>query len=162
MTIQELGSIGELVGGLAVLLSLVYLALQINQNTRSVRSATSASISESLSRVTEMISSQPEVARTWYQGRVQYDSLNDEERYRAIMFANTYLRRLENAFYQRERGFVDPDHWQTTERSMVAFMSHPAAQQCWSERKSLFSDRFVEFVDRRIADVAKRVPTEAS
>ncbi len=151
MTIQDLGSIGELVGGLAVLLSLVYLALQINQNTRSVRSAMSASVSESLSRVTEMLSSQPELARAWYQGRVQYDSLNDEERYRMKMFANTYLRRLENAFYQQERGFVDPDHWQTTERHMVTFMSHPAAQQCWSERKSLFSDRFVEFVERRIS-----------
>ena len=128
MTIQELGSIGELVGGLAVLLSLVYLALQIKQNTTSVRSATSAAVSESLSRVTEMVSSQPELARAWYQGRVQYDSLTDEERYRVTMFANTYLRRLESAFYQQERGLVDADQWQTTERHMVSFMSHPGAQ----------------------------------
>ena len=37
MDIMELGAIGELVGGLAVLVTLVYLALQVRQNTRSVR-----------------------------------------------------------------------------------------------------------------------------
>jgi hypothetical protein len=152
VSLQELGSIGEFVGGLAVLVSLVYLALQIRHNTASVRAATSASICESLSRFTELLSSQPELARVWYQGRVQYDSLNEEERHRLRMAVNTYLRRLENAFYQQTRGFVDPDHWQTTERQLVSFMSHPGALRCWSERKSLFSDRFVEFVERHISD----------
>ncbi len=34
MTIQDLGAIGDLVGGVAVLVTLVYLAMQIKQNTR--------------------------------------------------------------------------------------------------------------------------------
>jgi hypothetical protein len=34
MTIQELGSLGELVGGFAVIVSLIYLAVQIRQNNR--------------------------------------------------------------------------------------------------------------------------------
>jgi len=34
MTIQDLGAIGDLVGGVAVLATLVYLAMQIKQNTK--------------------------------------------------------------------------------------------------------------------------------
>ncbi len=34
MTIQDLGAIGDLVGGVAVLVTLVYLAIQIKQNTK--------------------------------------------------------------------------------------------------------------------------------
>lgn len=34
MTIQDLGAIGELVGGVAVLVTLAYLAVQIKQNTK--------------------------------------------------------------------------------------------------------------------------------
>ena len=37
MTIAELGSIGEFVGSIAVLVTLIYLATQIRQNTQSVR-----------------------------------------------------------------------------------------------------------------------------
>ncbi len=37
MTLQDLGNIGEFVGALGVVASLIYLALQIRQNTRQLR-----------------------------------------------------------------------------------------------------------------------------
>ena len=37
MTIQELGSLGELVAAIATLATLIYLALQIGANTTAVR-----------------------------------------------------------------------------------------------------------------------------
>ena len=33
MTIQDLGAVGEFIGGVAVLVTLIYLAVQIKQNT---------------------------------------------------------------------------------------------------------------------------------
>ncbi len=36
MDIMELGAIGELVGGVAVIASLMYLGVQVRQNTRSI------------------------------------------------------------------------------------------------------------------------------
>ena len=39
MTLLQLSQIGEFLGGLSVLLTLVYLAVQIRGNTRAVRSA---------------------------------------------------------------------------------------------------------------------------
>ena len=152
MSLQDLGSIGEFFGGLAVLVSLVYLALQIRQNTTSVRAATSASVSESLSSFSETIISHPELARLWFQGIGEYDSLEDQARHQFGLALLTYMRRVENAFYQHARGFVDPDHWQTTERLLTRMMSNPGVLRWWSESKSRFSDRFVEFVERHISD----------
>ena len=37
MTIQDLGAIGDLIGGIAVVASFIYLAVQIRQNTQHVR-----------------------------------------------------------------------------------------------------------------------------
>jgi len=34
MTIHDLGAIGDLIGGIAVIVTLVYLAVQIKQNTK--------------------------------------------------------------------------------------------------------------------------------
>ena len=152
MTLQDLGSIGEFIAAIATLITLIYLAAQIRQNTRSVRSATSASISDSLSRVTETLSSQPELARIWFQGGEQYESLSEDERRRFHLALLTYMRRLENAFYQQERGFVDPDHWQTTERSLASALGRPGAMYWWTRSKHLYSDRFVEFVERHISE----------
>ena len=40
MTIQDLGSIGELIAAIATVATLVYLAVQLKQNTRALRSQT--------------------------------------------------------------------------------------------------------------------------
>ena len=151
MSVSELGSIGEFLGGLAVLVSLVYVALQIRQNTSSVRAAASASVAESLSRVTEILSVEPELGRIWNQGFDDYDSLDSDARSRFNTILLTYMRRLENAFYQQSRGFLDPDHWQTTERMFARAMSSPGAARWWSGFKSGFSDRFVDFVESHIS-----------
>jgi hypothetical protein len=36
MTIMELGALGEILGAIAVIVTLIYLAVQIKQNTRSM------------------------------------------------------------------------------------------------------------------------------
>ena len=47
MNWEALGAIGEIVGAVAVVLTLGYLALQIRQNTPSVRASTVQAISDS-------------------------------------------------------------------------------------------------------------------
>ena len=39
MTIQELGALGELIGGAAVIATLIYLAVQVRQSTQSIENA---------------------------------------------------------------------------------------------------------------------------
>ena len=48
MNWEALGAIGEIVGALAVVLTLGYVAVQIRQYTRSVKSATALSLTPSL------------------------------------------------------------------------------------------------------------------
>ena len=47
MTIQDLGSIGELVAAIATIATLAYLAIQIRQNTHTVRAAATTAHIES-------------------------------------------------------------------------------------------------------------------
>ena len=48
MTLDDLGNIGEFLGAIAVVASLLYLSMQIRQNTRSVKSATAQSASQTI------------------------------------------------------------------------------------------------------------------
>ena len=44
MTVLEWGAIGELIGGIAIIVSLVYVGYQVRQNTTAVRSATAQAV----------------------------------------------------------------------------------------------------------------------
>ena len=77
MSISELGSLGEFVGSIAVLATLIYLAMQIRQNTRWVK----IQIFESI--ISKLIDwhgrTQDEgLARLYLEGRKGFESLNCE------------------------------------------------------------------------------------
>ena len=68
MTLSDLGNIGEMLGGVAVLVTLVYLALQIRQNTRTMRSAAHHSANQLGVQINLVLGMNPAVARVLMAG----------------------------------------------------------------------------------------------
>jgi hypothetical protein len=46
MSLNDLANLGQVIGAIAVVISLIYVALQIRQNTNAVRSATAQTVHE--------------------------------------------------------------------------------------------------------------------
>jgi hypothetical protein len=152
VTLQDLGNVGEFLGAVAVLGSLIYLALQIRQNTTTVRAGTSAVISESLAHVLEVVGSDPKTARLWIRGFGGDPSLDPEDVLQFGFLFGSYMRRVENAYYQQLRGFVDSQHWQTTERTLSILMGSEGARGWWARSRHIYSDLFAAYVDNCIAE----------
>ncbi len=75
MSIQNLGSIGEFIAALATLATLVYLAVQIRQNTKQVEEGTRAARASAVSSGLQLINSNrlaiysdQDVASIWSRG----------------------------------------------------------------------------------------------
>jgi hypothetical protein len=79
---DAIGAIAELAGAAGVIASLVYLAIQIRQNTRSAREATWQSTLRDLQQFRALIAQDPEVARVYREGLRDLKSLNDDDRWR--------------------------------------------------------------------------------
>jgi len=76
MNMQDLGAIGELLAALATLITLIYLALQIRQNSISLQESTSASMNQGWSSINTRISSDPQFASIFIRGRADLDDLD--------------------------------------------------------------------------------------
>ncbi len=81
MDIMELGAIGELVGGVAVIATLLYLAGQIRQGRLEAKAASLQAMADSFNRVNFEISATPERARISRLGWVDFSSLNEDEQH---------------------------------------------------------------------------------
>ena len=77
---EAIGAIGEVVGGVAVIATLLYLAAQIRQNAQSVRNTASLSVNEGLAEINRRVSNDPEFAELWLRGLKDYRGLTDVER----------------------------------------------------------------------------------
>ena len=63
MTIQDLGSIGEFVGAFAVVLSMLYLAVQIRQNTAELKRSAFRDVHTAYSELRRLTIESPEISR---------------------------------------------------------------------------------------------------
>jgi hypothetical protein len=125
VTIQDLGSIGELVAAIATVATLVYLAIQIRQNTRTVRTSTYQAVLESSNRVNELVLDNPELHRIYRLGRTDPSQLTDEERARFRLLIGQLMNVYETMFLQHERGTLDEDFWRARRRALRYVLSQP-------------------------------------
>ncbi len=147
MTLQDLGSIGEFTAAIATLVTLVYLALQIRQNTRSVRSAALDSISMSISEFMDKVAQDPALTKLWFDGLSGTVELSESDDRRFGLLLISLARRWENAFHQSRAGVLESASWSGMLAGLTFVFSAPGAQAWWKARQGLFSAEFVAFAE---------------
>jgi len=68
MTVQDLGSMGEMVGGLGVVLSLIYVAYQIRQNSRHIEASMYHATNDNFYQWFAQFAQDAEVSSLWLRG----------------------------------------------------------------------------------------------
>ena len=147
MTLQDLGNIGEFVGAIAVVLSLLYLAVQIRQNTRSVRSGNSLSFAQLSHSVSSLLVGDERVARIYRMGLEDSAQLNEDQRvqFDALMIA--FFRNTQSVFHQRRQSLFDDEEWSAFSRNILWTFRQPGVAQWWESRRVMFSDSFRRFLE---------------
>ena len=91
MTIQDLGSLGELMAAIATVATLVYLAIQLKQNTRALRSQTFQQSSMDMSLTANAISSDGELGKIVVKASDSLDDLSPEARIRFLFWIINFI-----------------------------------------------------------------------
>ena len=147
MTIQDIGSIGEMIAAIATIGTLAYLAVQVRQNTRALRSSTFQEISNDMSVSSEAICTHPDLSAVMVKSSESLATLTPEERMRHSFFLLMTFRRLESVFIQRQLGFVGSELTGGFERSVVSVIASGGGAEWWESAKPAFSATFVAYVD---------------
>ena len=160
MTIQDWGAIGELVGGVAVFATLVYLALQIRQNTRAIRLSTSHAVTEEFRGMFALVAEQSELAEIIQKAAHDAASITGADKVRFWSYTSNFTRAIENAYIQSTQDALDPRHWAGMKRMLIDTVHLPGYQEYWPNRKHWYSEDFQHFMDEEIlqSDAKAGVP----
>jgi hypothetical protein len=109
LDITTLAAWGEFIGGIAVVVSLIYLASQIRQNSRIQQSSSTAMIVTNGITTNALLTGDPELSRVYFEGIEDRLSLSEPDRRRfdsmigliIASFANEYFLWLEDAVSPR-------------------------------------------------------------
>ena len=130
--LQDLGNLGELISAIAVVISLVYLAIQIRQNTKTVLTSTRQAIHDASRSDNELILVHPHLERIYRVGRRDPAALTDEERPLFRHLLGVLFLNHEMMFLHHQHGVIDEDLWRRRQRSLRMVVSQPGVRQWWA------------------------------
>jgi hypothetical protein len=157
MTIDEIGSLGELIAAVATVLTLAYLALQIRQSNRSHELAAIARIGESTETWLGQVVQDPELLDVYLRGLSAPDTLNREERARFQLLVLQFLRGTETGWMQAGWGIVDSDYWSGFRETIRLVVGSEAGRRAFESNRAILAKRFAAEID----EIIGAAPAEA-
>jgi hypothetical protein len=147
MTIKN--NLIEAVGSAAVVFSLVFVGLEVNESTRATRSATAAETTATVAEFYTSLGSDEQVGSVMRRYITDPYSLTLEERFQATMHIHALMLILQSSFYLEEEGTLTP---QIRQSMTKAITSAPGIQYYWEQRKPIFvNEKFIAFMEQTLA-----------
>ena len=145
----NLKSVIDAISAVAVILSLVFVGLQINESTRATRSSTAAETTATIAEWYTSLGDDQQVSRVLRQYLSDPTSLTIEEQYQATMRVHALMLILQSSFYLEEEGTLSP-HIRYSQTK--AILANPGMRFYWEQRKAIFvNEDFVTFVDQALS-----------
>jgi hypothetical protein len=144
---DAISAISQLVGSIAVVLSVLYLALQVHRGTRVARLATQDAAATALREVTKPFMENAELERIWRIGLEDISALSVEERARFFHAAYQWLKAFETIHSHYVYGLMDKQLFQGWEGLLRHYVAASGIAYYWKLRPEAFSQRFRSFVN---------------
>jgi hypothetical protein len=147
MSLQELAELGAAMSGVGVIASVIYVSIQISNNTRAVRASAFQQVVNSFAAISFDIAKDKTLVDLFLRAGRDFPALDEVERAQYSLMLLSFLRRSENVFFQTEIRMLHSQHWSGIRESIKAIMAPPGAQACWSEMKNRLNPEFRSFID---------------
>ncbi len=116
---NAIGAVAEIVGAAGVIISLLFVAIQIRSNTQALRSTEYQYIHDTEDGFYSDTSSDPNLARIWKLGAGGISNVPDEDRPQWEIMAIRYIYLIQMVHYQRRKHMVDDEYWEAWDTAWV-------------------------------------------
>jgi len=147
MNWDAISAIAELLGAVGVIASLIYLAIQIRQNTSVARAETTKDLYLASREAIMAIASNDHLAKIWTEIR----NFENEDEARRYAFYQSFFRLYELQFNLAKQGLLDDSIAGSYELIIRMFAGTPYFPAYWERAHGEFNDEFATYVDDQFA-----------
>ena len=148
---EMLAAIGQLAAVCVGIPSLIYLAVQIREQTRERRQSAVNALTVQWGDLTRALHENAEFAAIYLRGVQSFHDLDAVSKLRFSAFQNRFFKNFEGMYYARCEGILTPELWGEIERTMSDFLAYDGVHQWWETRKHWHTEKFRDIIDGIIA-----------
>ncbi len=153
MTLLDLASIGSFISGVAVLVTLAFLVVQMRQANRNQR-ALMQQMRSARTVETQLKASEPYVAEVMNRAFANDVTMDDTQVRAFLTICIASVTNWEDSFFQHRSGAMDAASFASDVAVLKVFASTPAFRAIWPTMRDLFGEDFRAYVDRTIQETA--------
>lgn len=157
-SLQDWGVIAEIVAAIAVVLSLLFVAFTIKQNTAALQVAAWERILDRAEQSGQMLAESADLARIVFVGESDPDALTAEEYFRFRHFAGMRFGAWESVYGHYELGRIDLRTWELWHAYYLEILDSPGYRRVWLEVRQGYDPYFSEILQSTY--LAKDPPIE--
>jgi len=148
MKLENVSVVAEIVSAFAVVVSLIFVGLQIRDNTIASQAATlQASVGHDLELLLN-VGRTPATARVFFTFRDSPNALDGDELLQGQALFTAAFRAIENLYYQHATGMLSDEVWAAREGLVRSLALSPAADEMLSGSNGVrFSGPFLKYVE---------------
>jgi len=142
VTLQDLGSIGELIAAIATVATLLYLAAQIRQSTSAMKTSALSSLHD-----VQLLTRDNDKYNALILRSLRNEELTPEERLHMVERFFTIMRAFEGIWMQQRLGAVSRDQFDQHLDLLRWAVTHETARRMWAQLSPTFDPGFRTVVE---------------
>lgn len=150
MKLSDWASIAEIVAGVGVIVTLIFLIAGIRENTEITRAAAFDRNMESINQWRVELAKDPEMTRIWL-SQTTREELNEVDEFRLAMLHGSLWGIYEKSYYAQEYGVLGPSEWSRFQIQMCARKADMGAEFWANLASSTLTERFKDYAERLCA-----------
>ena len=159
MTLSELAALGEAIGGLAVLFTLLYLAYQFHQTSVIERTAGQRELLSRARDWVELTTTNPQLVEVLRSVLSDWESASPEEQERANGWMLSAGLQAEQALYMRRANLINEQSYNGFLGVIVAIAQTPGGRSWWVHARQALGNDISDLVDSELSKPGQTIPS---
>jgi hypothetical protein len=149
---KKLKDVVEIVGIAAIVLSLIFVGLEIRQSAAATRGATQQALADAAKEASGALVADEAVAELTlrFLGSTDWSNFSETDRFRTVVLFTSMIRVYESAYYQWSEGNLAPEIWVGWEATIRGVAPMPGVSIFWDERRLYFDNRFRDYFEEQM------------
>ena len=150
-------AIADIIGVICLIATLFYLAVQIRQNTASVRANTELESSRQWAEIHSRMAHSDYMVEIWDKGLTNEENLTPNEKRKFIWFIAEFFVMTESHYRQWQKGYLSNDSWDVYKNTAAGLLGNPLVKRWWASGVSPYSKDFKKSIDKAVIELGNKV-----
>jgi len=136
------------IAAVGVILSVIFLALQIRKNTQAVRASYYDSLNDTNIEFLRQLIEDKVLGKLFEKATLGWNDLGEDDKRTANFLFIQLFRHYENMYYQNKMQVFESWLWDSHRNTLISYFHHDGVQEWWRVRRQTFSDEFRIFLEK--------------